>query len=295
MSFKIEIEIEPGATKTVEKTVTTPARLYFKIHSAYSLPRDEFSVHVDGFNLTWSPQRSLWLSKWCEEGRTLYICTDGYIDEIGNLLDVVHSNTIRKAFTQLAQKFEPYYDRLETEDFADSPQDTVDLLLAPVWGATCHAYFAIVPASQKSVTETLAEPDDIYFNIVGIDPRSFDSVSSVSVPVTSYSDFDLVLELDPFEEPRYYQRSQVFCINSFGWLSDMLTSYDTLEHINVFRKHFSDAEIENAFKAFAVAIIEQYTQQQAIDATRQRKPPPSKPKTWIASASTTLELVKKSK
>ena len=287
MSFKVEIEIQPGATKTVEKTVTTPARLYFKIHSAYGLPRDEFSVHVDGFNLTWSPQRSLWLSKWCEEGRTLYICTDGYIDEIGNLLDVVHSNTIRKAFTQLAGKFESYYDRLETEDFADCPRDAVDLLLAPVWGATCHAYFAIVPASQESVTEMLAEPDDIYFNIVGIDPRRVDSVS---VQVT-----DLVLELDPFEEvPGYSQRSQVFCIDSFGWLSDMLTSCNALD-INVFRKHFSDAEIENAFKAFAVAIIEQYTQQQAqaIDATRQSKPPPSKPKTWIASASTTLELVKK--
>lgn len=292
----VEFEIIPGVSREVERSKKVPTSIFFSVPTL-PFPREEIRVQVKEFVL---------VLKWSANGRNCYATTRnelglhqyGRLDServvnFDHLIQNISAEDLCKAFRLagekiIAENFPPGATDISTG--APPVHAPIAIDISSRTPPTPHVpiLYKFEPAHTERWTETVHGGDDIFFRICGIEVVD----KQVSIETEK---LNIVFDLND-SEPGHYLETRKECpdrnrldLNSFGYCSD---SFKHEHHVAQLREDVSDEDIEAAFQALALKLIEA---SESRIAKGKRKAPPSAPKVWSRSTVTEVQLAKRLK
>ena len=280
----MEFDIIPGASREVERSKQVPAYIFFSLPTL-PFPKQKVrimqKVRIIGkkFVIVLDRRGSNFYDV---STATLSLTRFGRIDALrctnfDRLVETVSSEEIYEAF-QLAGE------HIIAENF---PPGAIDISTGASPLTKVPIMYNHMAAHTERWTEPVHELDDIFFRICGIQVDEKVSIETEKLNIV----------FDPHDtEPGHYLESEKECfnrsrldLNSFGYCSE---SFETENHVSQLRESVSDQEIEAAFQALALKLIEASESQIA---NGKRKAPPPTVKVWSRSMVNEVHLAKRLK
>jgi len=271
---KIQFKIQPGQLRAEEKTETKQAEMGFflvnpgeKLNTAKKdMPRTKLKVQVGKFKLKCSYHHRQRLEGMKPDG-IVRLRMDRFSvwkdSDVSQLLARVDKSVISQAFAQMAKK-------MSGDSSDDVPETAVDLLhpdqqLGTHQETQARAIFWIKDKEETKRIETVQDPDDIFFNVGGVD--HIPHCNKVEVVVDGLT----IIARNATKTTAYYDPSdKKLWVISFGWYTQH--KFIRPEHFAQLHKDFSNETIRQAYRILAEKLIE-HDEKKRTGGKRKNVPP----------------------